>query len=120
MNLMRQFLATLLLLCLVTFTYAQGVDCANAVVLAPGTYTANGPATGGGATNLPAMNASWYSYAPTETGLISINSCNGNGDTRLWVWYGDCATLEQEAENDDFCDLGDGTNYASSVSNVIA
>ncbi len=119
MNLMKQISATLLLLCLVTFTYAQGDDCASAVAITPGMYTADGPSAGMGASQADATNSDWYSFTPTASGLTSINSCMGGGDTRLWVWSGGCAAPVLEANNDDFCDLGDGTAYASSVSNVV-
>ena len=120
MNLMKQFSATLLLLCLVTFTYAQGDDCANAMVITPGMYTSDGPSAGAGASQADATNSDWYSFTPTDSGLMSVNSCNGGADTRLWIWSGTCAAPVAEANNDDFCDLGDGTAYASSVDNAIA
>ncbi len=119
MNLMKQFSATLLLLCWVTFTYAQGDDCASAVAITPGMYTADGPSSGGGATQADATNADWYSFTPTESGLLSINSCMGGADTRFRVWSGTCAAPVEEAANDDACDLGDGTLYASAVENVV-
>ena len=120
MNLMKQFSATLLLMCLVTFTYAQGDDCANAMAITPGMYTADGPSAGMGASQADATNSDWYSFTPTESGLMSVASCGGGADTRLWIWSGDCAAPVAEANNDDFCDLGDGTAYASAVENAVA
>ena len=40
---------------------AQGDNCLSAVqILSSGTYTSDGPSTGGGATNFDAANADWY------------------------------------------------------------
>lgn len=118
MNLMRQFLATMLLLCMVTFTYAQGDDCASAVAITPGLNTADGPATGGMPSQADATNADWFTFTPASPGLLSIDACGMGADTRLWVWEGTCAGLVAVADNDDFCDLGDGNAWASAVENV--
>ncbi|MCB0780358.1 MAG: hypothetical protein KDC03_12670, partial [Flavobacteriales bacterium] len=52
---------------------AQGDDCSTAVPVTPGTYTADGPSTGAGASNLcfgtGGINADWYVYTATVDGF---------------------------------------------------
>ncbi len=100
---------------------AQGETCATAVAVSPGTYTADGPATGNGAANIcftNATHADWYSYTPTSDGTIDISACNGGADTRLSVYTGSCGSLTCHASNDDACDLGNGMMYASELTNI--
>lgn len=56
----------------------------------------------------------WFTYTPTEDGIISIGSCdNGGVDTRGWILSGDCYNFATHGVNDDQCDNGAGDNYAS-------
>ncbi len=101
--------------------FSQGETCATAVAVSPGTYMADGPATGNGAANIcfsNATHADWYSYTPTSDGTIDISACNGGADTRLSVYSGSCGSLTCYASNDDACDLGDGSLYASELTNL--
>ncbi|MBN2729915.1 MAG: T9SS type A sorting domain-containing protein [Bacteroidales bacterium] len=84
---------------------AQGDNCATAVqIITNGTYTANGPATGGGATNIDATNADWYYFTAPTAGVIDVSACNLSSiDTRLYIYDGSCATLNQLATSDDEC-----------------
>jgi hypothetical protein len=100
--------------------YAQGVSCALATNVNPGNYTAS-IITGNGASQAGATGANWYKFTPTTNGNLSINSCGGGSDTRLWIWSGSCGNLTLIGSNDDFngC-ISSGTNsYASRVDNLI-
>ena len=62
-------------------------------------------------------DSAWYVYTATADGTIEVNSCMGGSDTNLFVGVtADCTTFTSIAENDDFCDRGDGFGYASSIS----
>ena len=106
--------------------FGQGDFCNSAVLIVQGVYNADGPSSGGGCHNctpggpggIPAENADWYAFAPTSNGVISIGSCNGGADTRLWVYSGDCANLLQIASSDDACDIGNGEDWASEIENL--
>ena len=77
---------------------------------------------GFGASQNTATHADWYRFTPPHDGLISIYSCQGGEDTRLWLWSGQCANLVFETVSDDDCDSGNGANYASQILdyNVVA
>lgn len=98
----------------------QGISCGTAVAVTPGTYSADGPATGGGATNFcfgtGGTNADWYVYTAAADGTIDVFSCNGGADTRLSVYSGTCVALVCEDSNDDSCPTGPGgSSFASEV-----
>ncbi len=92
--------------------------CASAEDL-PGTglYLANGPNSGNGASTVaglsPATHANWYTFTPTEDGLMDIFSCGGGADTRLKLFQGSCANLNYLTFSDDACDTGSGLLFAS-------
>ena len=98
---------------------AQGASCATALPVTPGTFTA--ATLIGTATQNDADSAGWYSFTPTSSGILSINSCSGGSDTRLWIWSGNCNSLSYVADNDDAagCFSSGADAYASSLSNVI-
>jgi hypothetical protein len=104
---------------------AQGLTCATASPVTPGTFTASTligtPSTPGLNGNGVALTAGWYAYTPTSNGILNINSCSGGADTRLWVWSGSCAALTAVANNDDFagCISTGTTAYASKIENII-
>ena len=108
-------------------TQAQGLTCATALPVTPGTFTASTligtPSTPGlnNATPQVALTAGWYAYTPTSNGILNINSCSGGSDTRLWIWSGTCTALTAVANNDDFAGcISTGTSaYASKIENVI-
>lgn len=95
---------------------AQGDNCATAVPVTAGTYLANGPSTGAGASNICAgaggTNADWYVYTAPTNGFIEVSSCNSGVDTRLSVYEGACGSLTCVGYDDDGCGL------QSIVSNV--
>ncbi len=49
----------------------------------------------------------WYTFTPTQTGLMTVSTCNGGADTRAWIHTGNCDALGLNlvtiAENDDAC-----------------
>jgi hypothetical protein len=106
---------------------AQGLTCATASPVTPGTFTASTligtPSTPGlnNATTQVALTAGWYAYTPTSNGILNINSCSGGSDTRLWIWSGTCTALTAVANNDDFAGcISTGIDpYASKIENVI-
>lgn len=108
-----------------TGTYAQGDDCATAVPITPGTYTADGPSTGGGAvgSGTTGTNGDWYSFTPTCSGTIDVASCDGGTDTKLYIFDGTagCGTIgaNEISVNDDACQMGPGlSSYASQLNGV--
>ncbi|MCB0811435.1 MAG: hypothetical protein KDB96_19320, partial [Flavobacteriales bacterium] len=81
--------------------------CNTAVPVTPGVYSATGPSTGGGASNLctggGATNANWYVFTSPGNAVIEVNSCGSIADTRLSVYEGTCASLICLADDDDGC-----------------
>jgi len=60
------------------------------------------------------FRAYWYVYTPATDGVMSVASCGGGEDTRLWIFKGaDCENLGIVGVNDDRCDTGNGNDYAS-------
>ncbi|MEY3504432.1 MAG: hypothetical protein RL349_1023 [Bacteroidota bacterium] len=98
---------------------AQGLTCATASPVTPGTFTAS--TLIGTPSQTTATAAGWYAYTPTSNGILNINSCSGGSDTRLWIWSGTCTALTAVANNDDFagCISTGTTAYASKIENVI-
>jgi SprB repeat/Secretion system C-terminal sorting domain len=94
--------------------------CATATVVTPGTFN-SGVLTGAGASQPDATNSAWYSFTPASSGILSINSCGGGADTRLWITSGTCATQVAVADNDDApsCISTGAFNYGSRLENVI-
>ena len=94
-----------------------GDDCTLAVEAFDGvpiigtTITDNNPGGGGGT----ADDSGWFFYTATGDGTIYVSSCLGGDDTDLFVYDGTCAALNLLDANDDSCDLGTGSNFASEV-----
>ena len=103
---------------------AQGLTCSSAMAVTPGNYLASAligtPSTPGLNGNGNTLTAGWYSFTPNSSGSISINSCGGGSDTRLWIWTGTCANLIAIANNDDFsgCYSTGSSPYASKIENI--
>ena len=125
-DLLFKLTAVLMLVSMTNLVNGQGMSCDMAEVVTVGTYTltdtipSNGSNTNASAAPGVADGAVWYSYTPTETGSISVNSCLGGADTRLFVYAGACDALVPVALNDDACLLLEGGTdaYASSVEGV--
>lgn len=99
---------------------SAGQSCENATVVSEGTHTAD-TLLWYGASHPDANASSWYSYTPATTGLLTVGSCEGGSDTRLWIYTGDCDNLVQVGANDDTCSVVTGGTdlYASEVSGLI-
>jgi hypothetical protein len=100
--------------------FAQGTTCVNATSVNPGNFTASA-ITGSGASQIDASSANWYKFIPATNGNLSINSCGGGSDTRLWIWSGSCGNLTLIGSNDDFsgCISSGSNSFASRVDNLI-
>ncbi len=94
-------------LSLAAFTPRATQTCATATAITPGFI--NVDSLFGYATRSDAARANWYKFTPTRNGKISINTCNIDVDTRLWVYRGTCAALVPVADSDDDC-VSAGTN----------
>ena len=107
-----------------SFSQNNGGGCRKAIVLTPGTYTLDtfvtGVATYSNFFPFP-DKAKWYKYMPTVDGLMTISSCEGGSDTRLFLYQGSCDTLIQAGFNDDFCfvDPVSTDKYAASISKPV-
>ena len=93
---------------------SPGDSCDVAIQAVEGIYAVDGIGSNGSATNAPATDAIWYTYTPSADGTMDINSCATSTDTRIYVYDGDCAALNQLAFNDDDCGLGSGLSVAVS------
>lgn len=96
----------------------QGQYCYTAVELAePGFYNFPGLDCFGAGYDLTAADGAfagyWFSYTPTEDGIMYISSCGGGVDSRGWIFSGDCRNIQTVGVNDDLCDTGLGDDYAS-------
>ena len=99
--------------------FAQGDSCTTAVPITPGVHTADGPSTGGGASQGDATNADWYSWTAPMDGYVTIVSCGAGVDTRLNLHQGTCGGLELMESDDDGCP--DAAPLGGSlISNVLA
>src|SRR5262245_14053558 len=109
----------------VPFTaFPQGDDCATALPITPGTYFADGPASGVGFDGAcwgagSATMADWYVYTPAASGTVDVYSCLGGADTRVSVFTGSCGFMACVGSNDDFWPISvGGFAFASQVNGV--
>jgi hypothetical protein len=121
----NQLLALFFLLTPPIFLAAQnnGAGCAKAIPATLGTYTVDsmfrGVATFGSVYPLPSR-AIWYKYTPPTDGLLTISSCSGGADTRLFLYTGTCAQLALAAFSDDYCDFdGSGEPLAANIAKPV-
>jgi hypothetical protein len=110
--------------------FSQGETCGTAVEVTPGTYTADGPATGNGAVNectFPiagtGTHADWYYFDAPVNGTMSISSCESSVDTRLSILTGSfCGFFggfNCFASDDDGCPSGGtGSTFASDLQDL--
>lgn len=100
-------------------SYSQDT-CASATPVTPGTITGTTitDATFSADMTLPdGDNAAWFVYTATADGTIDVYSCFGGADTDLAVGSGVCGAFTDIVANDDACDLGSGSFFASEVLN---
>ncbi|GJM34162.1 MAG: hypothetical protein DHS20C18_31630 [Saprospiraceae bacterium] len=96
----------------------EGQYCYNATEIGLGTYTIEDLGCYGGGYHLDdgvgGQKAAWFKYVAESDGVLSISSCGGGVDTRGWMFLGDdCHDLHIIGVNDDQCDIGDGSEWAS-------
>lgn len=127
---MKNFLLlTIVLFYSSTLSFAQtnnGGGCRKAITITTGTYTLDSFVSGVGVATYSIYHpfptkAKWYKYTPTADGLLTISSCLGGSDTRLFLYVGSCDTLVQAGYNDDFCDMDatSGDQYAASITKPV-
>jgi len=93
--------------------------CGAATPVTPGTTvgtTINDATLGGQGDTVTTRDAAWFAYTATGDGTITVASCGGGADTRLYI-FDDCAGTAI-ANGDDECDLGTGSNFASEVADL--
>lgn len=94
-----------------------GKYCYTATPITPGNHTIAGVDCYGGGYHLSGNTAgfasAWYSYTPTADGTISVSSCEGDSDSRAWIFRGDCDEIALVGMNDDRCEQSNGDPYAS-------
>ncbi len=95
--------------------HAQGDACGNAVTVVPGTYTADGPSSGNGASHSDAVHADWYAFTPATDGFLTVMSCGSQVDTRVHVHEGTCGGLTLISDDDDGCPDGSGGSLLANV-----
>ncbi len=85
---------------------ADGQYCHKAVAIEPGLHTVSSMDCFGGPqqANVNARGAAWYSYTPAADGYIAVGSCGLGGDTRVWIFSGDCGNRLNNGLNDDECE----------------
>ena len=101
---------------------SNGTSCSEAMTIHITTkdtiITAPSRLLGNGASQTNADRATWYKFIPHTDGHISISSCDGGVDTRLFVWSGTCDELTPQQNADDICDMGNGLNYAAAIDSL--
>ena len=120
---LRTAISIALLLSASIHLHAQGDSCLTAVPISgSGSYSANGPSSGGGFIDACGMvtplaeHADWYVYTAPFSGNVVIRSCGGGTDTRLSVMSGTCGALTCVGAVDDNCEMGlGGVPFASEL-----
>jgi hypothetical protein len=98
--------------------FAQGDFCSTAATVTAGSYVSDGASSGGGASTT-GTNSDWYQFTPICDGVMTVGSCGGGVDTRLYIHSGACGSLTQVGYADDNCTMGPGlSGFASTVVNL--
>jgi hypothetical protein len=84
----------------------KGTLCVNADTIGVGTHQIDS-LSGTGSAFLDAVSARWYAFKPEKDGDLAINSCQSGINTRLFVWKGNCPTLQKIAQDDNSCPESD-------------
>lgn len=61
----------------------------------------------------------WYEWTAPADGILSVSSCGGGRDTRVWIFSGGCSTLQLEGVNDDRCEMTPGGDEYASYREVL-
>lgn len=102
----------------------NGAGCAKAIPAVLGTYIVDTMFRGSATfSNFPPYptSAIWYKYTPPTDGLMTISSCGGGADTRLFLYTGaTCTQLASVGFSDDFCDYdGSGEELAANIAKPV-
>jgi hypothetical protein len=104
---MKKHLLIAFLCGITTLSFAQsGNNCATAITAQIGAYRVDTMYLGASTfRNFPPFpdRAIWYKYTPGSDGLLTISTCNGGKDTRVFLYTGTCAQLVAAGASDDFC-----------------
>lgn len=95
--------------------------CETALLL-PDCESVTAPALdqGNGASQPGSLHAVWYKYTATNSGFLSVRSCDGGTDTRLFIHDGSCNNLNLIAFADDECQMGQGLSpFASEINDLF-
>lgn len=119
----------LLLICLpllvgsLTLSAQGGVVCSDAQEIHAGTQFTAGLTGGFGAQRPEAIHARWFRFVAPQDGLLSLESCHQQVDTRVFLYRGDCSGLQLVATNDDACDMDQSSatqnDYAAAISGLF-
>ncbi len=86
---------------------SAGVYTVDSVVCFGAGFQTNSSITSG-------VAGAWYEWTAPDDGVLTLASCDGGADTRVWVFSGGCSALNLEGINDDRCELApDDDLYAS-------
>jgi len=96
-----------------------GAACETAEMITDGDYQID-TLIGTGAAFLDAVSAQWYSYTAAFDGILSINACSSNVDTRLFVWEGVCGELQIHSQDDNGCNGSNSSTLDSTFPVVEA
>ncbi len=104
---MKQIFLLVVACCLSFSVLAQtGNTCANAQLITPNTYQVDTMYLNGAAFSnfFPFPDRGrWYKVTPATDGLMTIASCGGGADTRLFIFTGRCDSLALFGYGDDEC-----------------
>ena len=97
-----------------------GNTCSDPILIhKTGLITTTSITQGHGATHQDATHSRWYQYVSPVDQNVSINSCEQGVDTRLFIYRGQCDSLQLIHSSDDDCISGDGLRYAASVDSIF-
>lgn len=117
---MKKIVLLTIILCQINIAFSQtGNGCSAPVTINAGTFKVDTMFKGAN-TFTDASASKWYKYTPAQDGLMTISSCGGGSDSRLFVYTGVCTSLSLFAYNEDFCALDvTGDELAASVSKFV-
>ena len=102
----------------------NGGGCTKAITITTGTYRIDsfikGTATYARLFPFPTA-AKWYKYTPANDGLLTISTCGGLSDSRVFMYTGTCDSLKLAGYNDDFCESypGSGDGGAANLVKLV-
>lgn len=101
--------------------YPTNDDCSNAIPIGEVTdlaYTTIGATAGGDNPNCGGNQDPvdiWYTYTATQNGIINIDLCGSQYDTRLAIWEGCGVNLIECNDNDNYCGWFSETSFVTTA-----